>query len=731
MTDAHYDRLEAALAYAARGWRVFPLRHGTKDGHYLRSWKEQATTEPETIHEWWMRWPDAEVAVVSGAESGLVIVDADVKNGGLEALDKLDVPETTRARTPSGGAHLYFEHPGERVKTLRHPYGPAPGLDVRGDGRGGSGVGGYVLAPPSTGYEWDREDGLAPLPVWVTQSSNGDHPAPSTSVRPTAGTGKRDRVMRAIIAALHTGDTPEEAVAKGDVLAAQIAPDREWIVSLDAVAEWAREKGIGDPLVRSLGDVLGRADAIIAEMFANEYGDRFRWCPELRRAFCWNGCVWEADDRDSTRLSQALTDYGFTLARQAGDPDNRRRMKELQDYSRRILASDAGFTSVLRFVKRHRAFCTAAEEFDTHPNLVSVRNGVLDLDREIEPGVALLREHRLEDMLTVELDLAYDPVAPWDRVEAAFHDWQPYPGAVDFLLRFLARGLVGKASVEALFAIGYTANAKSIVAELLRDVLGPFLWEADFSTFNRKIDNSGPRSDLVRMRGKRLGIVTEGEQGRKLDAAVFKKLTGGGEPIPVAEKHAPEFVLEPAATLFFHTNHMPELSGADGGVMRRVLVMPWDVRFYKADTEADLIELREQGSEPQIARDRDELLTELKSQREGFFAALVRAHFEEQRDGLSLPERVLEATREWAAAEDAVGTFLGLRTERAGDESYVVKDDLVREFNEWAREVGASTMDSTGLTVALKGLGYKDARRRNAAGERERRFVGIAWKGLS
>jgi putative DNA primase/helicase len=725
------ERQDAALAYAERGWRVFPIKPGTKNGHYLRSWKEESTTDAETIHKWWTRWPDAEVAIAAGADSGLVIVDADTKNGGLDSLDRLDVPETTRARTPSGGVHVYFEHPGERVKTLRHPHGPAPGLDVRGDGRDGSGVGGYVLAPPSTGYSWEVMDGFAPLPAWVTQSHTCDRPASSTKTRQTAGSGRRDRVMRAIVAGMHTGDTPEEALAKGDALAAQIAPDRNWIVSLDALVEWAREQGIGDPLAPSLGDVLGRADAIIAEMFADEYGDRFRWCPELRRAFCWNGRIWEADDRDSTRLSQALTDYGFTLARQAGDPDNRRRMKELQDHSRRILGSDAGFTSVLRFVKRHRAFCTAAEGFDTHPHLISVRNGVLDLDHEVEPGVALLREHRPEDKLTVELDLDYMPGAPWDRVEAAFHDWQPYPGAVEFLLRFLARGLVGKASVEALFAIGYTANAKSILAELLRDVLGPYLWEADFSTFNRKIDNHGPRSDLVRMRGKRLGIVTEGEQGRKLDAAVFKKLTGGGEPIPVAEKHAPEFVLEPAATLFFHTNHMPELLGADGGVMRRVLVMPWDVRSYKADTEADLIaELREQGLDPRIARDRDELLTQLKAQRTGFFAALMRAHFEEQRDGLGLPERVLEATREWAAAEDAVGTFLALKTERAPSDSYIAKDDLVREFNEWAREVGVSPMDSTGLTVALKGLGYKDTRRRSAAGDRERRFVGIRWKGL-
>lgn len=726
------DRLEGALELAERGLLVFPLKNGTKDGQLLRSWKNEATTAHDTIREWWTKWPDAEVAIACGSDSGVVVVDVDAKNGGLDSLAHLDVPETTRVRTPSGGLHFYFAHPGERVKTLRHPHGPAPGIDVRGDGKDGSGVGGYVLAPPSTGYAWEIEDEIAALPSWVTEPSADDPLAPE---RPKgsrrAGSGRRDRVMRAIVSAMHAGDTPEEALAKGDALAATIAPDRDWLISLDALAGWAREQGIGDPLARSLGDVLGRSDAIIAEGFANEYGNKFRWCPELRCAFTWNGAAWELDVGE-TRLEQALTDYGFSLARRAGEPQNRKHMKELQDHSRRILGNDAGFTSVLKFVKRHRAFCTSAEDFDTHPNLLTVRNGVLDLDHEVEPGVALLREHRPEDMLTLSLDLDYVPGAPWDRVEAALADWHPAEGEAEFLLRYFSQGLAGRASVEALFAIGYTANAKSIAADLVRDVLGPFVWEGNFSTFNRKIEASGPRSDLVRMRGARFGIIAEGEQGRALDAAVFKKLTGGGEPIPVAEKHKPEWVLQPTATLWFHTNHMPELSGADGGVMRRVLVQPWDVRFYKPDTEADLIEqLRAQGDEPKIARDRVELLTELKSQREGFFAALVAAYFETQRNGLAVPGRVIEATREWSATVDALSTFLELKTERSGPDDYIVKDNLVREFNEWAHEVGASRMDSTGMTVALKGLGYKDDRRRNPeSGERERRFAGIRWKAL-
>jgi hypothetical protein len=74
------------------------------------------------------------------------------------------LPETRMARTPRGGRHVYFQHPGCKVVTRTD--WPAPDLDVRGDG-------GYVIMPPSVSdvgaYAWISETASAPLPDWLRE----------------------------------------------------------------------------------------------------------------------------------------------------------------------------------------------------------------------------------------------------------------------------------------------------------------------------------------------------------------------------------------------------------------------------------------------------------------------------------------------------------------------------------------------------------------------------------
>ena len=132
-------KLNAALTYATRGWRVFPVRadktpltaHGFKD----------ASTDADQIREWWAAHPDANIAVATGPESGLVVFDVDVRPGkdGTEAAKDLGLTSSCRASTPSGGVHYYFRHPKVAVPCR---VGLRPGLDVKGDR-------GYVLIPPS------------------------------------------------------------------------------------------------------------------------------------------------------------------------------------------------------------------------------------------------------------------------------------------------------------------------------------------------------------------------------------------------------------------------------------------------------------------------------------------------------------------------------------------------------------------------------------------------------
>jgi hypothetical protein len=162
--------LGAALDYAARGWSVIPMQPRGK--RPIVVWREfqQRLARVDEIEGWYARWPDANVGIVTGEVSGLVVVDVDTRHGGPESVAALEalhgpLPATVEAATGGGGRHLYFEHPGSPVANrvaLR------PGIDVRGDG-------GCVVAPPSVHpngrrYEWiahrgPREGVLAPVPV--------------------------------------------------------------------------------------------------------------------------------------------------------------------------------------------------------------------------------------------------------------------------------------------------------------------------------------------------------------------------------------------------------------------------------------------------------------------------------------------------------------------------------------------------------------------------------------
>ncbi|MEO3428588.1 bifunctional DNA primase/polymerase [Pelagibius sp. CAU 1746] len=163
------DRQAAALAYGAAGWSVVPMAPRGKQP--LLSWLEfqQRRASDEEIRDWFRRWPEANIAVVTGEISNIVVLDIDPRHGGEASLALLEdetgpIPSTVEALTGGGGRHLYFAYPGRR---LRNRAGLRPGIDLRGDG-------GIIIVPPSVHpsgkrYTWaanhsPREADPAPLP---------------------------------------------------------------------------------------------------------------------------------------------------------------------------------------------------------------------------------------------------------------------------------------------------------------------------------------------------------------------------------------------------------------------------------------------------------------------------------------------------------------------------------------------------------------------------------------
>jgi len=155
--------LEAALEYLRMGWVPIPLKLKAKTP--LISWRKWQQRKPTAadLKSWWERWPDANVAILTGATSGIMALDLEAGT----SLDSKPIPPTPMQETGGGGRHYLFRHPGfpvpNAVKIL-------PGVDLRGDG-------GYIVVPPSVHpsgkrYEWvitPEQEPLAEAPAWLLE----------------------------------------------------------------------------------------------------------------------------------------------------------------------------------------------------------------------------------------------------------------------------------------------------------------------------------------------------------------------------------------------------------------------------------------------------------------------------------------------------------------------------------------------------------------------------------
>lgn len=152
--------LPDAAEFLTAQWPVFPCgankRPVVERGFYA------ATRDPVEARALFLRPGAALIGVPTGSISDLVVLDFDIKRdaNGLAWLRENEhrLPRTRRHRTRSGGEHLLFRHPGV---TIRNSAGVlSPGVDVRGDG-------GYIIVPPSEGYEILDAAMPAEMPVWL------------------------------------------------------------------------------------------------------------------------------------------------------------------------------------------------------------------------------------------------------------------------------------------------------------------------------------------------------------------------------------------------------------------------------------------------------------------------------------------------------------------------------------------------------------------------------------
>jgi putative DNA primase/helicase len=366
-----------------------------------------------------------------------------------------------------------------------------------------------------------------------------------------------------------------------------------------------------------------------AERFVAEHGDILASVYEWEAMLVYSQGIFRRSEELLDRMAKK-TVLGM-YAEAATAPDGVRR--GLAEHARRSDSKNAR-RNMVALARSEDSIEVKASEFDAAPELLCVKNGVVDL------ATGELHPHSPKYRMTRMAGASYDPeyLCPkWlGHLDLIFDGDKQL---VDFFQRLMGYAITGYTR-EQLFAVFYGsgANGKSVTLHRIEEAMGDYSKTAAAVSLSQgKGSGGGTREDLVRLRAARLVTTFESENRKKLDAELVKQLTGG-DRIAARGLYKGTTEFRPEFLVVMSTNHKPTVEVADFAIKRRVLLLPF------------VVTIPEEDRDPMIEH-------KLRSELDGILSWCVVGAFTYLSAGLQIPERVRAATDSYREEMDPMAGF--------------------------------------------------------------------------
>ena len=364
--------------------------------------------------------------------------------------------------------------------------------------------------------------------------------------------------------------------------------------------------------------------------------------PLLRYVAIWNR--WMAWDKTVWREDSTLAVYDRIRAH----------VRQETGADKEWMKANA-ISAIERLAKSDRRYAATSEQWDQDDWLLSTPGGIVDL------RTGDIRYCDPESYLTKSAICAPDAVAPeaWlGFLKEVTGDDEAF---VAFLQRVVGYCLTGSTREHALFFLyGPGGNGKGTFLNTLQRVLGDYAKVASMETFTESNVDRHP-TDLAMLRGARLVLAQETEEGRAWAESRIKALTGG-DPVTARYMRQDFFTFVPKFKLLIAGNHKPRLRNVDEAFRRRLYLLPF-TRTFRGD-----------------ARDPD-LAQKLLAEAGGILGWAIEGALAYQREGLNPPRAVTDATAEYFAGENLFEQWL----EECCDLSPEHWERPTALFNSWKR----------------------------------------------
>ena len=365
-------------------------------------------------------------------------------------------------------------------------------------------------------------------------------------------------------------------------------------------------------------EALPKSEDGVAHAFATRHKDTFRFCHGAGKWFKYNGNVWRRDD----------TQEGRHLVRLE---------------CRRIgLDRDRQVAGVERLARADRDLAVTATKWDSNPWLLGTPSATVDLQSgELRPADP-------QDFITKVTAVPPIPLSEFDPYRRcplwlAFLDQTTGgdPELIRFLQQWFGYSLTGVTTEQALvFVYGPGGNGKSVIVNTISGVMGEYAKTAPAETFTASIGDRHP-TELAMLKGARLVVANETEQGRPWAEKRINQLTGG-DAVPARFMRQDFFEFRPEFKLTIAGNHKPVLKNVNDAARRRFNIIP----FFNKPASPDR-----------------QLEAKLETEWPGILSWMIAGCLDWQANGFQRPEAVLRETAEYFAQQDLFGAWIEERCE--------------------------------------------------------------------
>ncbi len=375
--------------------------------------------------------------------------------------------------------------------------------------------------------------------------------------------------------------------------------------------------------ISNIGSPDGRTDVANARRFVQIHGKNVLYWYHRKQWMNWCGTHWKMDDSGAViRLGKHISDVVWRLAQHLDDNDARKFATKT--------ASRYGIESMLSLAESE--VTVAAGDLDQNEWLLNCPNGTIDL------RTGKMHRHDKKQLIT-----KICPTTPGDYCPT----WKQFlddifggnTELISFVQRLMGYSLTGSVMEHKLPIFhGDGSNGKSTLIGAIQHALG----DDYFGTLPQVVLTGGGNNrhptELTTLYGKRLTVAAETESEGRLNEALIKTLTGG-DTISARGLYENYWTFNPTHKIILMTNHKPQVRGTDHAIWRRLLLVPFNVKFSEEQKDKEMPD-------------------KLKAESPGILQWMINGCIEWQRIGLQPPNIVLEATQQYRNAEDIIGQFI-------------------------------------------------------------------------